>query len=338
MVSRSHADTERCVFLQRSRRAGDLAHMRPWLRGMKRTWRASAGWCLAILVSASVSNRARATEAPQTLRIEEIGGGSMLVARDGGARLTIPRAAPEAALPLLAHLRPRGGVPPLREVVVIPDLSLAAGAVPRALAGEDGLLGTHDDIAVFASLLPTATLSPEDPIHVGLDRALRTSPRLVPGVRTCLDGSEGRPNGACAAVRSWQMPPSASPPALSLCVEAAGQVVWVPGIVGVEFYAQSLLSCSGATVLWIHEAALARALAGDRAWIDLLAQDLVVVVSPEGSTRCGPRRSSLQALAPRTVVLLAPTGRHNTGQCAGQVDMPDCSPITRVEPIRWTSQ
>ncbi len=289
--------------------------------------------CACAYTGLLTSGHARGVDRGDTLSIERLGGGSMLVARHGGTRLTISRAGPSAARQLLGRWRDGEGPPPPREVVVVPDLSQAAGAVPRAVAGADGSLGTGDDVALTESLLPSAPLDPDDPVHTSIERALRSSARLSPGVDTCVGGQARPPSESCIAVRSWHRPAAPATSGLSLCVEAAGQVVWIPGELSAT---DDLSSCPEATVLWIHETAMDRALAGGRGWIDALDEDLTVVMTPDDSGGCGPRYSSLGALAPRTVVSLAPTGVHNTGACAGRVDTAAYTPISAVDQVRWT--
>ncbi len=268
------------------------------------------------------------------LAIERLGDGSMLVARHGDSRLTIPRAGSQASRELLAHWSPQtnDSTGPPHEVLVVPQLSSAAGAVPRAVAGEDGVFGTDDDVLVTQSLLPAAALEPDNPVHRGLERALRSSEWLPSGETMCL-GGEGLP--ACILVRSWHRAAAPESSAISVCVEAAGQVVWVPGGLGATERDEGRSACPEATVLWVHETALGEALAGSRAWIDELREDLIIIVSPEGGDRCVPRYSSLQALAPRTVVVLAQQGLHNTGSCAGRVDTGAYAPVLGMDSIRW---
>lgn len=305
-------------------------------RGRQRMWRGFVRACVCAWVCSGGQARAQVApgDAPAFLAIERLGDGAMLVARHGDIRLTIPRAGPRASRGLLGHWAAQTGdsTGAPREVLVVPQLSSAAGAVPRAVAGEDGAFDTDDDVVVAQSLLPGAALDSDNPIHRGLERALRSSEWLPAGETTCLGG---RDPAACIVVRSWHRAAAPGSSAISLCVEAAGQVVWVPGGLGATEREEGRSACPQATVLWVHEAALEEALAGSRTWIDELREDLIIIVSPEGADQCVPRYSSLQALAPRTVVVLAQQGLHNTGACAGRVDTGTYAPVLGMRSVRW---
>ena len=200
--------------------------------------------------------------------------------------------------------------------LLLTALDGASGAIPRSLVGVDGLSGTADDLTPDAVVRPGTARSrgPAPSRHACREATVRTAPPLGPLPAPLSGDGISAPQVEVVTSVSGE-----DGGAFAVCLRGGERSVLVPGVVPVDRWAEALGRCPDPDLIWLAEGALGAALVS-RTWLDALPAETSVLLTPDGTGRCGPSRAALRALGGREVLWLRPTARSLFDRCGDRMD------------------